>query len=333
MLRFAARLMTRPAFLCGVLALFMVAASWLWVSTMLERAGPHTDDSVVIITAGSGHAAVRWDLQRAGVLHHMYHYDAARMLAGDNFVPKAGEFLLPAGASLRQIMDILHQGKSLQRRLTIVEGQTSAEIITALDAMPALTGAVDPVIDEGSLYPDTYFYTYATARVDVISRMQDKMQITLAETWASRQADLPYKTPYEALIMASIIEKEAASKADRQLVAAVLVNRMKRGMRLQSDPTVRYGIDVETDRPISKADLRRKTPWNTYVITGLPKTPICNPGFESIEAALHPADSDFLYFVSDGFGGLRFAKTLDVHNKNVGLFRAIEAQNPKGSKP
>ena len=333
MLRFAARLMTRPAFLFGVLALSMVAASWLWVSTMLERAGPHTDDSVVIITAGSGHAAVRWDLQRAGVLHHMYHYDAARMLAGDNFVPKAGEFLLPAGASLRQIMDILHQGKSLQRRLTIVEGQTSAEIITALDAMPALTGAVDPVIDEGSLYPDTYFYTYATARVDVILRMQDKMQITLAESWASRQADLPYKTPYEALIMASIIEKEAASKADRQLVAAVLVNRMRRGMRLQSDPTVRYGIDVETDRPISKADLRRKTPWNTYVITGLPKTPICNPGFESIEAALHPADSDFLYFVSDGFGGLRFAKTLDVHNKNVRLFRAIEAQNPKGSKP
>ena len=333
MLRFAARLMTRPAFLCGVLALFMVAASWLWVSTMLERAGPHTAASVVIITAGSGHAAVRWDLQRAGVLHHMYHYDAARMLAGDNFVPKAGEFLLPAGASLRQIMDILHQGKSLQRRLTIVEGQTSAEIITALDAMPALTGAVDPVVDEGSLYPDTYFYTYATARVDVILRMQDKMQITLAESWASRQADLPYKTPYEALIMASIIEKEAASKADRQLVAAVLVNRMKRGMRLQSDPTVRYGIDVETDRPISKADLRRKTPWNTYVITGLPKTPICNPGFESIEAALHPADSDFLYFVSDGFGGLRFAKTLDVHNKNVRLFRAIEAQNPKGSKP
>ena len=333
MLRFAARLMTRPAFLCGVLALSMVAASWLWVSTMLGRPGPHTDDSIVIITAGSGHAAVRWDLQRAGVLHHMYHYDAARMLAGDNFVPKAGEFLLPAGASLRQIMDILHQGKSLQRRLTIVEGQTSAEIIAALDAMPALTGAVDPVVDEGSLYPDTYFYTYATARVDVISRMQDKMQITLAEAWASRQADLPYKTPYEALIMASIIEKEAASKADRQLVAAVLVNRMKRGMRLQSDPTVRYGIDVETDRPISKADLRRKTPWNTYVITGLPKTPICNPGFESIEAALHPADSDFLYFVSDGFGGLRFAKTLDVHNKNVRLFRAIEAQNPKGPKP
>ena len=332
MLRFAARLMTRPAFLCGVLALSMVATSWIWVSSMLGRPGPHTEDCIVIITAGSGHASVRWDLQRAGVLHHVHDYDAARMLAGDNFVPKAGEFLLPAGASLRQIMDILHKGIGLQRRLTIVEGQTSAEIVAKLDAMPALTGAVDPAVDEGSLYPDTYFYTYATARVDVITRMQDQMQITLAEAWASRQTDLPYKTPYEALIMASIIEKEAASKADRQLVAAVLVNRLERRMRLQSDPTVRYGIDDDADRPISKADLRRKTPWNTYAITGLPQTPICNPGFESIEAALHPADSDFLYFVSDGFGGLLFAKTLDVHNKNVRLFRAIEAQNLKGPK-
>ena len=278
MLRFAVRLITRPAFLCGVLALSIAATSWLWVSTMLERPGPHTDDTVVIIVDGTGRAAVRWDLKRAGVLHHIYHYDAAQMLAAGNFVPKAGEFLLPAGASLRQVMDILHQGKSLQRRLTIVEGQTSAKIIATLDAMPDLTGVVAPLVDEGSLHPDTYFYTYKTARLDLISRMQDRMQITLAEAWTERQKDLPYKTPYEALIMASIIEKEAASKADRQLVSAVLVNRMKRGMRLQSDPTVRYGIKVDTDGPISKVDLRRKTPWNTYVIAGLPKTPICNPG-------------------------------------------------------
>ena len=333
MLGSAARLIARPAILCGVLAFSIAAASWLWLSTMLDRPGPHASDSVIIVSPGSGHAMVRWDLQRAGVLHQIYHYDAARMLASDKFMPKAGEFLLPAGASLRQIMDILHKGKSLQRLLTIVEGQTSSEIVTVLEAMPALTGAIESPVDEGSLYPDTYFYTHTTARQDVIMRMQDKMQITLTEAWANRQSDLPYKTPYEALIMASIIEKEAASQTDRQLVAAVLVNRMKRGMRLQSDPTVRYGIDVETDQPISKADLRRKTPWNTYVITGLPKTPICNPSYQSIDAALHPAVSDFLYFVSDGFGGLRFAKTLDVHNKNVRLFRAVEAQNPKGPKP
>ena len=333
MFRPAARLIFRPATLCGMLALVMVTVSWLWVSKMLGQPGPHISDSVIIVSPGSGHAVVRRDLQRANVLHQIYHYDAARMLAGDNFVPKAGEFLLPAGASLRQLMDILHKGKSLQRRLTIVEGQTSAEIVTVLENMPALTGAIVSPVDEGSLYPETYFYTFATARRDVIVRMQDKMQITLAEAWANRQSDLPFKTPSEALIMASIIEKEAASQTDRQLVAAVLVNRLERGMRLQSDPTVRYGVDVEMDRPISKADLGRKTPWNTYVITGLPKTPICNPSYQSIDAALNPAKSDFLYFVSDGLGGLRFAKTLDVHNKNVRLFRAVAAQNSKGPKP
>ena len=177
MLRFAARLISRPAFLCGVLVLFMVTGSWFWVSTMLGRPGPHTYDRIVIITAGSGHAAVRRGLQRAGVLHHTYHYDAARTLVRENFVPKAGEYLLPARASLREILEILHKGISLQRRLTIVEGQTSAEIITALDAMPTLIGRY-PMVDEGSLYPDTYFYTYATARIDVISRMQDKMRMS-----------------------------------------------------------------------------------------------------------------------------------------------------------
>ena len=330
MLGSAARLIARPAILCGVLAFSIATASWLWLSTMLDRPGPHASDSVIIVSPGSGHAVVRTDLQRAGVLHQTI-IMMRRGCYGDKFMPKAGEFL-PAGASLRQMVDILHMGKACNVGSPLLRAN-QCEIVNVLEAMPALTGAIESPVDEGSLYPDTYFYTYATARQDVIMRMQDKMQITLAEAWANRQSDLPYRTPYEALIMASIIEKEAASQTDRQLVAAVLVNRMKRGMRLQSDPTVRYGIDVETDRPISKADLRRKTPWNTYVITGLPKTPICNPSYQSIDAALHPAVSDFLYFVSDGFGGLRFAKTLDVHNKNVRLFRAVEAQNPKGPKP
>ena len=130
-------------------------------------------------------------------------------------------------------------------------------------------------------------------------RMQGRMQISLAEAWADRQEALPYDTPLEALIIASMIEKEAATLADRKLVAAVFVNRLRGGIRLQSDPTVRYGIDITSDGPISKADLRRKTPWNTYMLNGLPKTPICNPGMESIDAALHPANSNFLYFVSE----------------------------------
>ena len=322
----ADRLLIRPAFLSVVLTLSIVVALWFWVMQMLNRPGPHTDETVIIISAGSGHGTVRWELERAGVLHQIYHYDAARMLFGADFVPKAGEFVLPADASLQQIMDILQKGKSLQRRVTIIEGQTSAEIVATIKAMSKLTGAIGQVVTEGSLFPDTYFYTYATKRADLVNRMQEKMQMTLIEGWTDRQPDLPYKSPHEALIMASIIEKEAASETDRRLVAAVLVNRLKRGMRLQSDPTVQYGLNVEALRPISKADLRRKTPWNTYMIYGLPKTPICNPSAASIDAALHPDDSPFLYFVSDGFGGLRFAKTLVAHNKNVKLLRQIESQ-------
>jgi UPF0755 protein len=329
----AVRFVTRPAIICGVLALLVAGLSWFWYAHTLTRSGPHQQDAIVVITAGSGHASVRWDLQRAGVLHHMYHYDAARLLAGDRFVPKAGEFLLPAGASLQVVMDILHAGKSMQRRLTIVEGQKSQDIVALLEAMPNLTGRIEQPVDEGSLFPDTYFYTYGTARTDLIMRMQDTLQMTLAESWAERKAGLPYKHPDDAVIMASIIEQEAADPQDRRLVAAVLVNRLKRGMRLQSDPTVRYGVEHDASRPISKADLRRKTAWNTYVIAGLPKTPICNPSLQSLDAALQPADSHYLYFVSDGSGGLRFAKTLDAHNKNVRLFRQTEAGNAKGSNP
>jgi UPF0755 protein len=185
--------------------------------------------------------------------------------------------------------------------------------------------------EEGSLRPETYFYTYAATRDDLIDRMQQTQQIALAEAWIDRAKNLPYKTPHDALIMASIIEKEASVNADRRLVAAVLVNRLKRGMRLQSDPTVLYDADVSPQSPISitKSHLKTKTPWNTYVIKGLPQTPICNPGEESLMAALNPSHSDYLYFVSDGKGGLRFAKTLDVHNRNVRLFRKFEAAAKK----
>jgi UPF0755 protein len=162
--------------------------------------------------------------------------------------------------------------------------------------------------------------------------MQETMQIALAESWSNRKSGLPYTNPHEALIVASIIEQEAAATKDRYLVSAVFANRLKYGMRLQSDPTVRYGVLNDKGRPISKADLLRKTSWNTYMITGLPKTPICNPSLDSIEAAMNPADSNYLYFVSDGVGGLRFAKTLDMHNKNVRLFRQTASKKTEESK-
>ena len=322
-----------PAISCGVLTFLITVAGWLWLLQILDLPGSHDEDVIVLIKSGSSHATIRQKLESKGIIQQPYHYDAARLFAGNDFIPKAGEFFFPRHASLREIMNILHIGQSVQRQVTFLEGQTTAEIIAKIRGMSDLTGEIEEIVNEGSLFPDTYFYTYATRQSELINRMQDRMDINLAEAWVKRKSQLPYKTPGEALIMASIIEKEAATKADRDLVSAVLINRLRLGMRLQSDPTVRYGIDFEHSLPISKADLKRKTPWNTYMKTGLPKTPICNPSAESIDSALNPADSDYLYFVSDGFGGLRFAKTLDIHNRNVRIFRRISSQSLEGAKP
>ncbi len=323
----AARFISRSAVIFPLLCIISSASVYVWHDNMTTVAGPHQDDVLVVIAPGSGHNTLRHVLYRAGVIHHIYHYDVARIFAGESFSPKAGEFLLPAKANVKKIFSIIHKGKNHQRRLTIVEGLRSADVLKLITAMPNLTGSVKSMPDEGSLRPETYFYVHATPRQALIDRMQQSQELALSKAWSKREKDLPYDNPYHALIMASIIEKEASAGDDRRLVAAVLVNRLKKGMRLQSDPTVLYEASESPPKPpqITKTDLKTKTPWNTYVINGLPKTPICNPGQESIMAALHPAKSDYTYFVSDGEGGLRFAKTLDAHNRNVRLFRQYKA--------
>lgn len=328
----AARFVSRSAVFVLLLATILSAGVYAWHDGVMNAPGPHNEDVFVVIDPGSSHEILRGVLNRAGILHQIYHYDAARLLAGIGFLPKAGEFLVPSQASLKEVLSIIHDGYSYQRRLTIVEGLRSADVVKIILATPNLVGKIKSMPDEGSMRPETYFYTYATRRQDLINRMQETQEIVLAEAWVDREKDLPYARPQDALIMASIIEKEASAAGDRRLVAAVLTNRLLRGMRLQSDPTVLYAASASQAKsaPITKSDLKTKTPWNTYVIHGLPKTPICNPGQESIMAALHPAKSDYLYFVSDGRGGLRFAKTLDMHNRNVRLFRRYKALVEKG---
>ena len=328
----AARCLSWSAVIFLLLCIIISTSTYVWHNNVMNVAGPHQDDVLVVIAPGSGHNTLRHNLNRAGVLHQIYHYDVARIFAGRSFSPKAGEFLLPAKTNLNGILSIIDKGDSHQRRLTIVEGVRSADVLKLINAMPNLTGSVKSMPEEGSLRPETYFYVHATPRQALINRMQKSRELALAEAWSERAKDLPYEEPYHALIMASIIEKEASAGDDRRFVAAVLVNRLKKGMRLQSDPTVLYEASESPSKPpkITKTDLKTKTPWNTYVINGLPKTPICNPGQESIMAALHPAKSDYLYFVSDGKGGLRFAKTLDVHNRNVRQFRQYRAAAKKG---
>ena len=328
MLRSAARWLIRTVGLLGFLAGGM-AGSWFAVDRLIVQAeGPHDDTVLIRIAPGDGHATIRWALKRGGVIRDLYHYDAARIMAGTSFVPKEGEFEIPPRANLAAIMDIIHAGRSHQRRLTVIEGLTSVEISAAILRNENFSGEITLDLEEGSLLPETYFFTHGTSRDAMLRRMQEKRELALAEAWIDRAPDLPYASPRDALILASIIELETGDSAERREVAGVFVNRLKRGMRLQSDPTVLYGVEGDTKRTIRRSDLKRKTEWNTYVIKGLPKTPICNPSLESINAALAPAQTKNLYFVSDGKGGLRFARTLDEHNRNVRLFR--QAQRKAG---
>jgi len=216
----------------------------------------------------------------------------------------------------------------LRFRVTVAEGVTSWQVIDALKQADFLTGGLETVPPEGSLAPDSYEVERGAERGALVAEMARRQEAILAEAWAMRAPDLPYATPEEALIMASIIEKETSVPEERRKVASVFVNRMRLGMRLQTDPTVIYGItrgQGVLGRGLRQSELRRETPWNTYVIDGLPPTPIANPGRLAIEAALDPVATDYIFFVADGTGGHAFSVTLDEHNANVARWRAIEA--------
>ena len=214
-------------------------------------------------------------------------------------------------------------------RVTLAEGVTSWQVIDALKRADFLTGDLTDVPAEGALAPDSYDVEKGAARGALVQRMVDAQARIIADLWAGRDPDLPYATPEEAMVMASIVEKETGVASERPLVASVFVNRLRQGMRLQTDPTVIYGItkgEGVLGRGLRQSELRRATPYNTYVIDGLPPTPIANPGRLSIAAALHPETSEYLFFVADGTGGHAFATTLEDHNRNVTRWRAIEAE-------
>ena len=222
----------------------------------------------------------------------------------------------------------------LRWRVTLAEGVTSYNVVDALKHADFLTGDVATVPLEGVLAPESYDVDKGADRVALLTQMEERQTTTLAELWAGRADGLPYRTPGDALIMASIVEKETGVARERKIVASVFLNRLAQGIRLQTDPTVIYGVTKGQGilgRGLRQSELRRETPWNTYVIDGLPLTPIANPGRLSIEAALHPDSTEYLFFVADGTGGHAFAATLEEHNKNVAKWRAIEAATPAPS--
>ncbi len=287
-------------------------------------------DTTVILKRGSSLPQIAETLADAGVIRLPFTFGVLAKLTGGGAHLIAGEYAIPARASAYDILAAIRAGRIVHHLVTIPEGLSSAQVADLLNANPVLSGEA-PVAREGSIMPQTYDVQRGQDRAEVIADMTAAQARLVAQIWADRAPGLPYRTPEQALTLASIIEKETALPAERPHVASVFLNRLAKGMRLESDPTIIYGITKgrPLGRSLTHADVVDPTPWNTYAVSGLPPTPIANPGRASIEAALHPADTDDLYFVADGSGGHVFSQTFAQHQKNVVRWRAI-ARSLKG---
>ncbi len=312
----------------AVLALLVVAmAAAGWLVLRLDAPGPLAEDTAVILPRGAHLRQAATILEDAGAIDSARLFVLAARLRGEDRRLKAGEFLIPAGASINRVLAILRAGRTVLRRLTVPEGLTVAQVIDLLEAETALTGTVTRTPEEGSLLPETYYFSYGDDRQALLDRMMEAMDRTLDALWQTRKPDLPYVSARDGVILASIIEKETALPEERSRIAGVFINRLRRGMRLQSDPTVAYGLGDgrPLGRALTRTDLDIPTPYNTYLIAGLPPTPIANPGRQALIAAFQPLDTDELYFVADGRGGHAFARTLEEHQRNVRRWRALRA--------
>ena len=309
-----------------LIAIGVVAAGYFYITGGYSGAGPLTEPRTVLLERGAGARAIAAKLEESGVIADSRIFLAGLWLAGDAGSLKAGEYEFPAGISAEGVAAKLSKGDMVVRRMTFAEGLTSAEIIAQLEASTSFSGDITEEAPEGALMPDTYHYGFGDPRDSILVRMRDGMTRLLDELWPKRAADLPFETQAEAVVLASIVERETPLAAERPLVAGVFVNRLKRGMPLQSDPTVIYAVSKgfgTLDRALTRDDLKIDSPYNTYKNKGLPPAPIANPGRASLEAALNPAATEALYFVADGKGGHAFAKTLDEHNKNVAKWRRL----------
>lgn len=310
--------------LTGLLVAVCCAA--YWGNVQYKGPGPLKTAKTVIIERGAGTNAIARDLSQAGVLASPLVFRIAARLTERGKPLQAGEYAFPAKVSPEAVLAILRSGKTVVRRVTFAEGLSTAEILSQLARTKGLRGSVLSPPGEGELLPETYHFSLGDTRQEIVRRMSTAMDDLMANLWRNRAQGLPLKSPEEALILASIVEKETGVAAERPRIAAVFINRLNKGMRLQSDPTVVYGLtrgEKPLGRTLLRADLKKPSPFNTYVIDGLPPAPISNPGAASLEAVLRPAESQDLYFVADGTGGHVFAKTLAEHNRNAAKWRKL----------
>lgn len=312
----------------GVLAAVLAAVLLLgWFVSGWYTSGPLTKDTPFTVPDGSSLSSVAAKLEKDGAISSASFFKLRARVFGVGAPIKAGEFMLPKGASPAKILSIIQGDEVLRRFVTIPEGMPSIMVYERLMANPQLTGSIE-VPAEGSVLPDTYEIDRGESRQAVLLRMQAAMQRTLAELWAGRASNLPVRTPEEALTLASIVEKETGKPSERTIVAGLYSNRLRQGIMLQADPTIIYPITrgKPLGRRIRQSEIQAVNDYNTYSMTGLPKGPITNPGKDSIAAVLHPAQTDALYMVADGTGGHQFASTLQQHNVNVEKWYTIRKE-------
>jgi UPF0755 protein len=312
-----------------LLMLLLLAGAWLF-----QGPGPSAHGSDVILAPGARTPEIAAALQRGGAIGSSTVFLVAAEITGASRHLKAGEYAFGPHASMAMVMRMIRRGETVRHMVTIPEGFTSESVVDTLDATGILTGSA-PIPPEGAVLPETYEVQRGEDRAAVLQRMMDARDQLLSALWAQRRPDLPLTSPGQAVILASIVEKETGLASERPRVAAVFINRLQKGMKLESDPTVIYGLTrgVPLGRGIRQSELIAATPYNTYVIAGLPPTPICNPGRAALAAVLDAPRTDELYFVANGTGGHAFSSTLEQHEKNVAHWRQIEHQSAQALAP
>jgi len=311
-----------------VLAALAAGIALFFGKQRFEAQGPLAADHIVNIPRGSGMRDIADILSREGVIDQPWLFIGGVLVLKAREDLKAGEYEFKARSSMRDVVATIVEGKVVAHQVGIPEGLTSEQIVARLLQDDVLAGAIKEIPREGSLLPDTYNFARGVTREQMVQRMQQAEQRLLREIWEHRAPDLPLRTPEQLVVLASLVEKETGKPEERTRVAAVFVNRLKQKMRLQSDPTIIYGLvggKGTLGRPIMKNEIEQPTPYNTYIIDGLPPGPIANPGRASLEAAANPARTRELYFVADGTGGHAFAETYEQHQKNVARLRSIES--------
>ncbi|KQT52923.1 MULTISPECIES: endolytic transglycosylase MltG [unclassified Aureimonas] len=317
-------------FSAALVILLCAAAIVYWGKTEFEGPGPLTEQASLLVPRSSSLESIASNLERSGIISDARIFEYGVRFSGVAGQLKAGEYGFEPGSSMRDVMEKLQSGSSILYSVAIPEGWTIQQIYDRIGKEEVLTGALPAMVPEGTLRPDTYRVQRGMSRAELVAKMKAAQTELVEEIWARRDADLPVKDVGQFVALASIVEKETGRADERSRVASVFLNRLREGMRLQSDPTVIYGIwggaGKPADEPIRQSHLKSNTPYNTYVIKGLPPGPIANPGRAALEAVANPSATDDVYFVADGTGGHVFSKTLDEHNANVRRYRQIERE-------